>query len=254
MKVALTIGGSDPTGGAGVQMDIKVFQALGVYGVSVVTAITAQNTTAVENIHPLSPQLIDSQFKALLNDINPYGAKIGMIYTSEALDCIIENCKKYGIKRLIIDPIIKSSTGTELIRKDTLKKLKEEAIPMAEVITANIPEAEILSGIQINSKESIIEAAKTIHKMGVQTVIIKGGHLEDKASDFLYDGKEIHIEEDEKFSGIYHGTGCAFSSAFLSFLCLGYSSKDALKASKNFVKNAIRNAMKLGKGMYLLKI
>lgn len=254
MKVALTIGGSDPTSGAGVQMDLKVFQALSVYGVSIITAITAQNTNIVKKIYTLHPELINIQFNTLLKDINPYGAKTGMIYSKEAVECIVKNLKKYKVKNLVIDPVINSSTGTKLIKKDALVKLKEELIPMSKAVTANIPEAEILSGINIDSKDSLIESAKIIHEMGTNIVIIKGGHLAGKASDFLYDGKTLHIAEGEKFSGHYHGTGCAFSSAFVAFLCLGYEPKEAFFASKNFVKNAIRNALKLGKGMYLLKI
>ncbi len=254
MKVALTIGGSDPTSGAGIQMDLKVFQALGVYGISVITALTAQNTNIVKKIYPLHPELINIQFNTLLKDINPYGAKTGMIYSKEAVECIVKNLKKYKVKNLVIDPVINSSTGTKLIKKDALVKLKEELIPMSKAVTPNILEAEILSGITIDSEDSLIEAAKIIHQMGTEAVIIKGGHLKQNSSDFLYDGKNIYIAEGTRFSGNYHGTGCAFSSAFVAFLCLGYESKEALNASKNFVKNAIRNALKLGKGMYLLKI
>lgn len=254
MKVALTIGGSDPTGGAGIQMDTKVFQALGVYGVSIITSITAQNTTEVKKIYPLSAEQIDAQFKTLLKDIKPYGAKTGMIYNKEAMECIIKNVKKYKISNLVIDPVIKSSTGTMLIKKDALKMLKEELIPLSKVVTANIPEAEILSSVKIESEDSILEAAKMIKQMGVKTVVIKGGHLTKNSPDFLYDGKELYVAAGERFEGTYHGTGCAFSSAFVSFLCIGYETKEALYAAKNFVKNAIRNALHLGQGMYLLKI
>jgi hydroxymethylpyrimidine/phosphomethylpyrimidine kinase len=254
LKVALTIGGSDPTGGAGIQMDLKVFQALGVYGICVITALTAQNSSSFEKIYSLSSEMIDKQFKTLLRDIKPYGAKTGMIYSEEAVECIIRNIKKYKIKNLVIDPVIISSTGKRLIRKNALIKIKEELIPLSKAISANIPEAEVLSGIKISSQENILEAAKIIKKIGTEFVIIKGGHLEHKASDFLYDGKNLYVAEGEKFSGDYHGTGCAFSSAFLAFLCLGYEPNEALYVSKNFVKNAIRNSLKLGKGMYLLKI
>lgn len=254
MKVALTIGGSDPTGGAGIQMDLKVFQALGVYGIGVITALTAQNTTAVKKIYPLNPEMIDIQFRVLLKDIKPYGAKTGMIYSEEAVESIIQNVKKYKIKNFVIDPVITSSTGKSLIKKSALLKLKKELIPLSKAVTANIPEAEALSGLKINSQESIVEASKIIQKLGTEIVIIKGGHFEHKASDYLYDGKNLYLAEGEKFPGHYHGTGCAFSSAFVAFLCLGYEPREALYASKNFVKNAIRNALKLGKGMYLLKI
>ncbi len=254
MKVALTIGGSDPTAGAGIQMDTKVFQALGVYGVSIITAITAQNTTEVKRIYPLSAEQIDIQFKTLLKDIKPYGAKTGIIYNKDAMECIIKNIKKYKISNLIIDPVIKSSTATMLIKKDAIKILIQDLIPLSKVVTANIPEAEILTGVKIESKDSIIEAARIIKDMGAEAVVIKGGHLSENSPDFLYDGKSLYVAEGKKFEGTYHGTGCAFSSAFLSFLCLGYEPKEALFAAKNFVKNAIRNALHLGKGMYLLKI
>ncbi len=254
MKVALTIGGSDPTGGAGIQMDLKVFQALGVYGTAVITALTAQNTKVFKKIHSVSAEMIDYQFRVLLNDIKPYSAKTGMIYSEEALECIVKNIKKYKINNLIIDPVINSSTGRRLIQKKALKKLKEQLIPLSKAITANIPEAEILANMKINTRETILEAAKRIKEMGTEMVIIKGGHGQQKASDFLYDGKNLFVAEGEKFMGQYHGTGCAFSSAFVAFLCLGYEPEKALHASKNFVKNAIRNALKIGKGMYLLKI
>lgn len=254
MKVALTIGGSDPTSGAGIQMDLKVFQALGVYGVSIITSLTAQNTNLVKKIYPLSAEQIEIQFKTLLSDITPYGAKSGMIYTEEAVECIRRNIEKFKIKNFVIDPVIKSSTGTILLKKKALKKLKEELIPLSLAITANIPEAEIISGVKITSIDGMIESAKLIHKMGTRVVIIKGGHLDNKATDLMYDGNEVHIAEGEKLPGQFHGTGCAFSSAFVAFICLGYVPKEAMNAAKNFVKNAIRNALKLGKGMLLLKI
>lgn len=254
MKVALTIGGSDPTSGAGIQMDLKVFQALGVYGVSIITSLTAQNTTVVRKIYPLSAEQIEIQFRTLLSDITPYGAKTGMIYTEEAVECIRRNIEKFKIRNFVIDPVIKSSTGTILMKKRALIRLREELIPLSTAITANIPEAEILSGVKIDSIDSMIESAKLIHNLGTRIVIIKGGHLDNKATDIMYDGNNIHFAEGEKLPGHFHGTGCAFSSAFVAFLCLGYEPKEATNAAKNFVKNAIRNALKLGKGMLLLKI
>lgn len=254
MRIVLTIGGSDPTGGAGIQMDLKVFQVLGVYGISIITAVTAQNTKGVRKIFSLSEDLIDVQFNTLLKDMKPFGLKTGMIYTKKAIETIVRNIKKHRIENIVVDPVIKSSTGKILMKKEALISLKEYLIPLSKAITANILEAEVLSGIKIESIDNILEAAKIIHKMGAEFVIIKGGHLTDRATDYLYDGKDLYFEDGEKFKGQYHGTGCAFSSAFLSFLCLGYEPREALRASKNFVKNAIRNAQKFGYGMYLLKI
>lgn len=254
MKVALTIGGSDPTSGAGVQMDLKVFHSLGLYGVSVITAITAQNTKKVQAIYPLSGEQIDIQFRTLLSDIKPFGAKTGMVYSSEAIDLIVKNIKKFKIKNLVVDPVLSSTTGSKLIMRDSIKKLKEELIPLSKAVTANVPEAEKLTGVRISSTEEAYEASKKLLNMGTKIAIIKGGHFNQKVPDFIYDGKNFFQIEGERFEGEFHGTGCAFSSAFLSFLCLGYEPKDALAAAKAFVKNAIRNSMKLGKGMSLLKI
>lgn len=254
MKVALTIGGSDPTSGAGVQMDLKVFHSLGLYGVSVITAITAQNTKKVQAIYPLSGEQIDIQFRTLLSDIKPFGAKTGMVYSTEAIDLIVKNIKKFKIKNLVVDPVLSSTTGSKLIMRDSIKKLKEELIPLSKAVTANVPEAEKLTGVRISSTEEAYEASKKLLNMGTKIAIIKGGHFNQKVPDFIYDGKNFFQIEGERFEGEFHGTGCAFSSAFLSFLCLGYEPKDALAAAKAFVKNAIRNSMKLGKGMSLLKI
>lgn len=254
MKVALTIGGSDPTSGAGVQMDLKVFHSLGLYGVSVITAITAQNTKKVQAIYPLSGEQIDIQFRTLLSDIKPFGAKTGMVYSSEAIDLIVKNIKKFKIKNLVVDPVLSSTTGSKLIMRDSIKKLKEELIPLSKAVTANVPEAEKLTGVRISSTEEAYEASKKLLNMGTKIAIIKGGHFNQKVPDFIYDGKNFFQIEGERFEGEFHGTGCAFSSAFLSFLCLGYEPKEALAAAKAFVKNAIRNSMKLGKGMSLLKI
>lgn len=254
MKVALTIGGSDPTSGAGVQMDLKVFHSLGLYGVSVITAITAQNTKKVQAIYPFSGEQIDIQFRTLLSDIKPFGAKTGMVYSSEAIDLIVKNIKKFKIKNLVVDPVLSSTTGSKLIMRDSIKKLKEELIPLSKAVTANVPEAEKLTGVRISSTEEAYEASKKLLNMGTKIAIIKGGHFNEKVPDFIYDGKNFFQIEGERFEGEFHGTGCAFSSAFLSFLCLGYEPKEALAAAKAFVKNAIRNSMKLGKGMSLLKI
>lgn len=254
MKVALTIGSSDPTSGAGVQMDLKVFHSLGLYGLSIITTVTAQSTTEFSSVFPLPKEIIISQFETLLKDIKPNRAKIGMIYSKEAIKCVVENIKKFNIKNLVIDPVITSTLGAKLIEPDALEILKQELIPLSMAVTANIPEAETLTGVKIEKIDDAYEASKKLYQMGTSLAIIKGGHFKEKTVDILYDGKDLYRIEGEKIAGEFHGTGCAFSSAFISFLCLGYEPKEALTASKKFVENAIKNAIKLGKGIGLLKI
>ncbi|MEN2994094.1 MAG: bifunctional hydroxymethylpyrimidine kinase/phosphomethylpyrimidine kinase [Thermodesulfovibrio sp.] len=254
MKLALTIGASDPTAGAGIQMDLKVFHALEVYGLTIITAVTCQSTTEFSSVFPLTEQAINNQFETLLKDLKPYAAKTGMIYSKEALQCIIENIKKFSIKNLVIDPVVTSTLGAKLIEDDAFEVLKEELIPLSIAVTANIPEAELLTGLKIRDLEQMYEASKRVYQMGTRVAIIKGGHFDKKAVDVFYDGKVFHKLEGEKIPGEFHGTGCAFSSAFVSFLCKNYNLFEAFKASKDFVKKAIENSLKLGHGMNLLII
>ncbi|GAB5046430.1 bifunctional hydroxymethylpyrimidine kinase/phosphomethylpyrimidine kinase [Thermodesulfovibrio sp. TK110] len=267
MKTVLTIGATDPTSGAGIQMDLKVFHSLDIYGLSIITAVTAQSTSEFVLTYPLPVEIIEAQFETLLKDIKPYGAKTGMLYSRETIQCIVEKIKKFNIKNLVVDPIITSTLGAKLIEPEALEILKEELIPLSMAVTANIPEAEALTELKIEKIDDAFEALQKLHKMGTSIAIIKGGHwgtpksrrlfgdpLKEKAVDMLYDGKNFHKIEDEKYPGEFHGTGCAFSSAFISFLCLGYEPKEAFNATKKFIKNSILNALKLGRGMNLLKI
>ncbi|WP_353683294.1 bifunctional hydroxymethylpyrimidine kinase/phosphomethylpyrimidine kinase [Thermodesulfovibrio sp. 3907-1M] len=254
MKTTLTIGATDPTSGAGIQMDLKVFHSLDIYGLSIITALTAQSTSEFVLTYPVPVEVIEAQFETLLKDIKPYGAKTGVLYSKETIQCVVEKIKKFNIKNLVVDPVIASTLGAKLIEPEALKTLKEELIPLSMAVTANIPEAEALTEIKIENIDDVFNALKKLYKMGTDIAIIKGGHFKEKAVDVLYDGKDFYKIGDEKYSGEFHGTGCAFSSAFLSFLCLGYEPKEAFNAAKNFIKNAIINALKLGKSMSLLKI
>lgn len=252
MKIALTIGASDPTSGAGIQMDLKVFHSLEIYGLSILTAVTAQSTIEFSSIFPLPEKIINSQFETLLQDLKPHGIKTGMIYSKEAMQCVIENIKKLNLKNLVIDPVMTSTLGAKLIENNALKILKEELIPISMAVTANIPEAEVLTELKIENIEDLYEASARLYQMGTKFAIIKGGHFAKKAIDILYDGNNFHKIEEEKIPGQFHGTGCAFSSAFVSFLCKGYNPLEAFKASKDFVKKAIENSLKLGHGINLL--
>lgn len=254
MKKILTIGGSDPTAGAGVQMDLKVFEALGVYGLCVITAVTVQNTKEFVSVNPLPKEIISEQFEIILNDIKVDGVKTGLLFSKDTIQCVIEYIKKYEIKTLVVDPIVKSSTGALLIEKDGLEVLKNELIPVSSAVTANVPEAEILTKVNIKKISDMYKAAEILYRMGTSIAVIKGGHLQEKALDVIFDGKNFHLYESERLLGEFHGTGCAFSSAFISFLSLGYEPKEALKYSKNLVKKAIENSMKLGHGMKILII
>jgi len=254
MKVALTIGASDPTSGAGIQMDLKVFHALNVYGLTVITAVTAQSTQEFSSVYPLSGETIMKQFEILIKDIKPHAAKTGMLYSKEAVQCVIDSVKKFNLQNLVIDPVINATLGAKLIEDDALKLLKEELVPLSMAITANIPEAEFLTSTKIEKIDDFYKVAQKIYQMGTKTVIIKGGHFDNTVPDMLYDGKNFYKAEGEKISGQFHGTGCAFSSAFVSFICHGYKPVEALKASKNFVKRSIEKSLKIGHGIKLLII
>lgn len=254
MKVILTIGGSDPTSGAGVQMDLKVFHSLGIYGLSIITAITAQSTKEFSSVFPLPKEIISMQLETLLKDIKPHAAKTGMLYSKEAVQCVVEYIKKFNLKNIVVDPVITATLGAKLIKDDALKILKEELIPLSLAVTANIPEAETLTEVKIKKIDDVYEALKKLYQMGTKFTIIKGGHFKEKAIDIFYNGKNFSKVEEEKIPGEFHGTGCAFSSAFVSFLCNGYAPLEALKASKDFVEKAIKNSLKLEKGINLLII
>ncbi len=256
MKIVLTIGASDPTSGAGIQMDLKVFYALGVYGLSIITAVTAQSTKEFSSIYPLPDRIIINQFETLLRDIKPHGAKTGVLYSKQAVKCVVDYVKKFNIKNLVVDPVIRSTTGGKLIDDDALKILKEALIPISKAVTANLPESETLTGIKIKNIDDMYKSAEKLVKMGTKIAIVKGGHFNKKLKvpDILYDGNNFYRIEVERISGEFHGTGCAFSSALVSFMCLGYEIVEALKASKDFVKKAIENSLKLGHGINLLMI
>ncbi|MEN2986114.1 MAG: bifunctional hydroxymethylpyrimidine kinase/phosphomethylpyrimidine kinase [Thermodesulfovibrionaceae bacterium] len=252
MKKFLTIGGSDPTSGAGIQMDLKVFDALGAYGLCIITAATAQNTEEFISVNPLPENIVTQQFEVILKDIKIDGAKTGLLFSKDIVHCVVKYMKKYEIKNLVVDPIVKSSTGALLIEEDALEILKNELIPISKAVTANVPEAEVLTDVKIKKISDMYKAAEILHRTGTSIAIIKGGHLQDRAVDILFDGRSFYVYESEKVLGEFHGTGCAFSSAFLFFLAVGYEPKDALKYSKAFVKRAIENSIKLGHGMKIL--
>jgi len=253
MKVALTIAGSDPTGGAGLQADLKVFRAFEVHGLSVVSAITAQNTKGVDFVLPVERDFFEKQLNTLLSDIRPDAIKIGMLYSTWAVELISDIFKKYLLSNLVIDPVTVSSSGRSLVADGTLDTLREKLFPLSKVITPNIYEASVLTGIRIENKRDMEEAAKALKDIGPEVIVITGGHLENIALDLYYDG-EFHDIEADKIKGEYHGTGCAFSAAITASLALGHIPLESVRRAKEFINKAIKKAYHPGKGMGLLYI
>jgi hydroxymethylpyrimidine kinase/phosphomethylpyrimidine kinase len=254
MRIALSIGGSDPTGGAGIQADLKTFKAFGVYGLSVPTAITAQNTQGVTDIHYLPPEFFSRQLDTIFKDIIPDAFKTGMLSTKEIIEIIAEKIRQYSLKNLVVDPVMVSSTGVSLVKKEVLEFMKDFLFPLAKVITPNIYEATVFTGINIQDEEDMKKVSIRLRELGPETVIITGGQLKNRVTDFLFDGKEFIYFEREKLAGEYHGTGCVFSSAITACLALGSDVREAAAKANEFVWNAIHSAISIGKGMRILNI
>lgn len=253
MRTALTIAGSDPTGGAGLQADLKVFRAFDVHGLTIMSAVTAQNTVGVESVLPVEKDFLKIQFHTLLSDIRPHAVKLGMLYSTWAIELVAGAIKEYSLSNLVIDPVTVSSSGKTLVADGTLDSIREKLFPLAKVITPNIYEASVLTGLRIEERKDMEEAAKILKDMGTEVVVITGGHLETIALDLYYDG-EFHDVESEKIKGEYHGTGCAFSAAITASLALGHVPLESVRRAKEFINNAIRKAYYPGKGMGLLYI
>jgi len=253
MKTVLTIAGSDPTGGAGLQADVKVFKSFGVHGLSVVSVITAQNSEGVDAIFPVSRDSLETQLRVLLSDIRPEALKLGMLYSAWTVEIIAEMMKEYSLSTLVIDPVTVSSSGASLVEDGTLDAMREKLFPLSKAVTPNIYEASVLTGIMIEDRKGMEEAAKSLKEMGPEVIIITGGHLDNIALDLYYDGG-FHAIEGEKFKGEYHGTGCAFSAALTALLALGHTPLESARQAKEFVNHAIKKAYHPGKGMGLLNL
>lgn len=252
MKSVLTIAGSDPTGGAGLQADLKVFRALGVHGLSIPAALTAQSTSGVKRLYPVDEDFFFTQIDVLLEDIRPDALKTGMLYSAWAVEAVSSRVRDYSLQNLVVDPVTVSSTGTGLAEDGTLDKIKDMLFPLASVVTPNIYEASVLAGMNIEDEEDMEKAAAKLKEMGSGVVIITGGHLENLTLDLYYDGNNFHRFEAPKIKGEYHGTGCAFSAAIAASLALGHTPLESTRKAKEFVTEAIRKAYHPGKGMGLL--
>jgi len=250
MKQAMTIAGSDSGGGAGIQADLKTFHAHGVFGTSVVTAVTAQNTYTVSQAMDLPVDIIQAQLEAVLDDFDISAAKTGMLSSSQIIHAVSESLQDRRFKTLVVDPVMISKSGFKLLRADAVTSMKEELLPRALVVTPNIHEAELLAGFPIDSKEKMIDAAKKIHEFGCKNVVVKGGHAAfNRATDILYDGDVVHtFESTFVVTKNVHGTGCTFSAAITARLALGEPVLDAVRHAKKYITEAIRRSPDVGHG------
>lgn len=249
IKKVLTIAGSDSSGGAGIQADIKTITAHKLYAMSAITALTAQNTTGVHDTFELPPEFVGAQLDSIFTDIFPDSIKIGMVSSAEIVEIIAEKLTYYHAKKIVVDPVMISTSGSALIKNNTVDTLCLKLFPIATVITPNIPEAEVLSGIKIKSKDDMIKAAVKISSSFKCAVLVKGGHLANDATDLLY-----HNSKAEWFSARRinnpntHGTGCTLSSAIACGLANGFNLEESIKSAKSYLTGALNAQLNLGKG------
>ena len=249
MNTALTIAGSDSSGGAGIQADIKTMTANGVYAMSAITALTAQNTTGVTGIMEVTPEFLSLQLEAIFTDIYPDAVKTGMVSSGELIKTISATLKKYNARNIVVDPVMVATSGAKLISDEAIEILKAELLPLATVITPTIPEAEVLSGMTIKNEEDMIAAAKAIYEKFNCNVLLKGGHQINDANDLLYrDGGYVWFKGKRIDNSNTHGTGCTLSSAIASNLAKGENLDDAVKHAKDYISGALAYMLDLGRG------
>ncbi len=249
IKTVLSIAGSDSSGGAGIQADIKTMTMNGVYAMSVVTALTAQNTLGVRAISEVTPEFLKEQIDAVFEDIFPDSVKIGMVSSGEIINVIADRLKYYNAKNIVVDPVMVATSGSALMKTDAVKTLIDELLPIATLVTPNIPEAEILSGLSIESKEDMLKAAKIIGDAHGCAVLLKGGHNINDANDLLYEKGEYHWFEGKRIDNPNtHGTGCTLSSAIASNLAKGFKLAESVQRAKEYISGALSAMLNLGHG------
>ena len=249
LKVVLTIAGSDSSGGAGIQADIKTMQANGVYAMSAVTALTAQNTTGVTGIMEVTPEFLGKQLDAVMKDIRPDAVKIGMVSSGKLIKVIAEKLKEYQIEKIVVDPVMIATSGSRLISENAIATLQTYLLPIATVITPNIPEAEVLAGMEIAFEKDMIEAAKKINETYHCAVLCKGGHSLNDANDLLYENQNATWFHGKRINNPNtHGTGCTLSSAIASNLAKGYSLEQSIGRAKVYISGALEAMLDLGAG------
>jgi hydroxymethylpyrimidine/phosphomethylpyrimidine kinase len=251
---ALTIAGSDSGGGAGIQADLKTFSAFRVFGMSVLTAVTAQNSVGVQGVENLPPAFVAQQLRSVLDDFGTDAAKCGMLSTAGIIDAIADVLADHRIEKLVVDPVMVAKSGDPLLQADARTALADRILPLALVVTPNLPEAEVLAGMRVLEPEDMEEAARRIHVMGPRYVLVKGGHLKGDATDLLWNGREFtRFTAARVDSPNTHGTGCTFSAAIAAGLARGQALGDAIRSAKAYVTRAIREGFKAGRGVGQLR-
>lgn len=248
----LTIAGSDSGGGAGIQADLKTFTVMGTYGMSVITALTAQNTLGVQSIAAVEPHFVAEQLDAVLSDIGVDAAKTGMLNTMGVIDVVVDAIAKYRVPNLVVDPVMISKSGHKLLRDDAIEAMRKRLLPLASVVTPNTEEAAILAGMpKVGNPREALEAARRIIDLGPKSVVIKGGHLNGATSDDLwFDGTNSIVLSTLRYENRHtHGTGCTFSAALAACLARNLAPVEAVRYAKDFVCEAIRSATPLGSGI-----
>ncbi|MDB5079724.1 MAG: bifunctional hydroxymethylpyrimidine kinase/phosphomethylpyrimidine kinase [Chloroflexi bacterium] len=247
---ALTIAGSDSGGGAGIQADLKTFSALGAYGASVITALTAQNTLGVQGIYEVSPEFVYQQIESVMCDIGTDAAKTGMLFNAAVIEAVSQALRRFGPQKLVVDPVMYAKSGHALLLPEAVSAMCEKIMPLAYLVTPNIPEAEALAGMKIENEPDIHEAARRIKGLGARNVLIKGGHLAGETSpDFLFEDESFKVLEAPRLpTKNSHGTGCTLSAAITALLARNFSLGDAVTGAKEYLTGALAAAPTIGAG------
>jgi hydroxymethylpyrimidine/phosphomethylpyrimidine kinase len=250
VKRVLTIAGSDSGGGAGIQADLKTFGALGVFGTSAITAITAQNTVEVTRIEEVSAAMVAAQIEAVATDIGIDAAKTGMLASAAIIEAVTAALKKHRTANLVVDPVMIAKSGERLLREDAVSAMKTRLLPLAEIVTPNLPETEILTGLTVTDEEQMREAARRIHDLGPRCVVLKGGHAPGpNVVDLYYDGRDFHeLKAARVETRNTHGTGCTFAAAIAAYLAHGLPPLEAVSRAKEYLTAALRAAPDIGRG------
>jgi hydroxymethylpyrimidine/phosphomethylpyrimidine kinase len=251
---ALTIAGSDSGGGAGIQADLKTFSAFRVFGMSVITAVTAQNSLGVQGVENLPPAFVARQLRSVLEDFGADAAKCGMLSTAPIIEAVAAELTERRIEKLVVDPVMIAKSGDRLLEPEARAALSDRILPLALLVTPNLPEAEVLAGMRVAEPEDMEEAARRIHLMGPRYVLVKGGHLKGDATDLLWNGRDFTRFSTPRIdSQNTHGTGCTFSAAIAAGLARGQALGDAIRAAKAYVTRAIREGFQAGRGVGQLR-
>ena len=249
MKKVLSIAGSDCSGGAGIQADLKTFSAHGVFGMTAISSVVAENTFRVIEFQNVRPDIIEKQIDAVFEDIPPDAVKVGMLSCREGMLAVAGKLRQWQAQNIVVDPVMYEKNGCALMEPDSISTLIAEIVPLADVLTPNIPEAEEISGIRIQTRDDMAKAARLIHQMGCRAVLVKGGHSDGDATDILFDGREIYFFSSARIpTKNTHGTGCTFSSAIAANLANSHSVYESVELAKDYITAAIQHALPIGHG------